>query len=75
MLIITRSTPFFFETYNLKSSLVASRNVHVDMLNFAATHGIKPATELFEFSEKGLQEAVDKLNAGKIRYRGVLVRE
>jgi D-arabinose 1-dehydrogenase-like Zn-dependent alcohol dehydrogenase len=74
-LTFTRSTPFFFESYNLKSSLVASRHVHANMLDFAAAHGIKPVTETFEFSEKGLQEAVDKLNAGKIRYRGVLVRE
>ncbi len=44
------------------------------MLNFAAAHNIKPATEIFEFSEKGFQEAVDKLEAGKVRYRGVLVK-
>jgi D-arabinose 1-dehydrogenase-like Zn-dependent alcohol dehydrogenase len=43
------------------------------MLTFAALHGIKPAIEKFELSEKGLEEAVTKLNKNKMRYRGVLV--
>ncbi|KAE8447020.1 hypothetical protein EG329_011154 [Mollisiaceae sp. DMI_Dod_QoI] len=67
------SWPFFFETYNLRSSLVASRGIHADMLAFAALHGIKPAIETFEFTEEGFKECLDKLNSGKLRYRGVLV--
>lgn len=65
--------PTFFEGYNLKSSLVASRGVHGDMLNFAAHHHIEPVIEKFEFTEKGFAEALEKLNSGKLRYRGVLV--
>ena len=64
----------FFDGYNIHSNLVASRHVQDAMLTFAAKHGIKPVTETFEFSEKGFQEALGRLNAGKLRYRGVLVR-
>jgi len=61
------------EGYNLKSSLVASRAVHDDMLNFAAHNHIAPVIEKFEFSEEGFAQALDKLKSGKLRYRGVLV--
>jgi len=43
------------------------------MLNFAATHDVKPWVEEFELSEKGIGEAVEKMKGNKIRYRGVLV--
>lgn len=68
-----RSFPFFFEIYNFKASLVASRGVHDDMLRFAAHNGIKPTIETFNFTEEGFAEALAKLNSGKLRYRGVLV--
>jgi D-arabinose 1-dehydrogenase-like Zn-dependent alcohol dehydrogenase len=63
----------FFAGYNIRSSLVASRAKHDEMLQFAATHGVKPWVEEFELSESGIAEVVDKLRANKIRYRGVLV--
>jgi D-arabinose 1-dehydrogenase-like Zn-dependent alcohol dehydrogenase len=43
------------------------------MLAFAAHNHIVPTIEKFEFSEKGFAEALDKMNSGKLRYRGVLV--
>jgi D-arabinose 1-dehydrogenase-like Zn-dependent alcohol dehydrogenase len=63
----------FFDGYNIRSSLVASRAKHDEMLQFAATHDVKPWTETFELSEAGISDVVAKLNANKIRYRGVLV--
>jgi D-arabinose 1-dehydrogenase-like Zn-dependent alcohol dehydrogenase len=63
----------FFDIYNFKSSLVASRGIHDDMLRFAAHNGVKPAIETFPFTENGFAEALEKLNSGKLRYRGVLV--
>ena len=63
----------FFEGYSLKSSLVISRAAHDDMLAFAAHNHIHPTIEKFEFSEKGFAEALEKINSGKLRYRGVLV--
>lgn len=67
------STPVFFDGYKLQSSLVASRQVHDDMLAFSAHHGVRPVIEKFAFSEKGFKEALGKLKEGKLRYRGVLV--
>ncbi|KAH7087158.1 chaperonin 10-like protein [Paraphoma chrysanthemicola] len=63
----------FFDGYNVRSSLVASRAKHDEMLQFAATHDVKPWVEKFELSEGGIADAVVKLKANKIRYRGVLV--
>jgi len=63
----------FFDGYNIRSSLVASRAKHDEMLQFAATHGVKPWVETFELSEKGIAEAVEKMKGNKLRYRAVLV--
>ncbi|KAL7778975.1 hypothetical protein CFE70_008478 [Pyrenophora teres f. teres 0-1] len=63
----------FFAGYNIRSSLVASRAKHDEMLQFAATHDVKPWVESFELSESGIAEVAEKLKANKIRYRGVLV--
>ena len=68
-----RAFPFFMDGYNLKSSLVASRAAHDDMLAFAAQNHVVPSIEKFEFSEKGFAEALGKMQSGKLRYRGVLV--
>jgi D-arabinose 1-dehydrogenase-like Zn-dependent alcohol dehydrogenase len=43
------------------------------MLAFAAKQGVKPIIEKFELSDKGIGEAMERLNGNKMRYRGVLV--
>lgn len=63
----------FFDGYNVHSNLVASRATHNDALDFAARHDIKPAIETFDLSEQGVQQAMDKLKLGKLRYRAVLL--
>jgi uncharacterized zinc-type alcohol dehydrogenase-like protein len=40
------------------------------MLNFAARHNILPKTEAFKISQ--VNEAIEKLRQGKVRYRAVL---
>lgn len=62
-----------FDGYNMQMSLVATRNVHRQMLDFAAHHGIRPETQTFELSDSGVEAAFEKLNAGSLRYRAVLV--
>ena len=42
------------------------------MLDFAARHNILPMTETFKFSQ--VNEAIEKLKKGKVRYRIVLTR-
>ncbi|OAL19713.1 hypothetical protein AYO22_09519 [Fonsecaea multimorphosa] len=43
------------------------------MLRFAAQHSIKPVTEKFPMTQKGVTDAMKKLDEGSVRYRGVLV--
>jgi D-arabinose 1-dehydrogenase-like Zn-dependent alcohol dehydrogenase len=69
------SLKMFFEGYNIKSSLVASRGDHEAMLKFAAKNGIKPAVEEFKLDVDGWDTALGKLHAGSVRYRAVLVNE
>lgn len=45
------------------------------MLDFAALHGIKPIIEKFPMTQKGVQDALQHLTDGEMRYRGVLVPE
>lgn len=43
------------------------------MLKFAAHHKVTPAIEKFDLTEEGIGKAVEKMQSGTIRYRGVLV--
>lgn len=44
-----------------------------EMIEFAGLHGIKLIIEEFPMTVEGITEAMEKLKAGKMRYRGVLV--
>lgn len=55
---------------SISASPVGSPPVLSLMLDFAARHNIVPKTETFLFSQ--INEAVDKLRKGKVRYRIVL---
>ncbi|KAL7935995.1 GroES-like protein [Trichoderma chlorosporum] len=59
---------------SVKGSLTASRRTICDLLRFASRHDIKPTVMTFPMTEDGVQEAIDTLRDGKMRYRGVLVR-
>ena len=54
-------------------SIVSARKVHQDMLEFAAFHGIKPINVLYPMTVEGIQDCMNTLEEGKMRYRGVLV--
>lgn len=69
------SLAMFFGGYNIHSSLVASRKVHNDSLNFAALHNIRPAIEEFTMDEDGWEKALARLNSGQLRYRAVLINK
>lgn len=56
----------------VQGSLVAARQVHRDMLTFAAHHQIKPIIEEFPMTEEGIAKCIEKLENGEMRYRGVL---
>ena len=59
----------------IQGSLVAARQVHRDMLEFAAHHKSLPMIEKFELNVEGIETAMKKLEDGKMRYRGVLVAQ
>ncbi|KAL7893078.1 GroES-like protein [Trichoderma sp. SZMC 28014] len=42
------------------------------MLQFAVKHGIKPSIERFPMTVEGITNAFERLESGKLRYRGVL---
>jgi uncharacterized zinc-type alcohol dehydrogenase-like protein len=55
---------------SISSSPTGSPSVLRMMLDFAARHNIIPQTETFKFEQ--VNEAIEKLKQGKIRYRAVL---
>lgn len=59
----------------IQGSVVASRYIHNRMLQFAALHKISPILEKYPMNEKSINEAMDKLNEGNVRYRGVFIPE
>jgi D-arabinose 1-dehydrogenase-like Zn-dependent alcohol dehydrogenase len=67
--------PFLAGELRIQGALVAARDVHRTMLEFSARHGIKPIIERFPMSVKGVEDSMEKLRQGKMRYRGVLVAE
>ncbi|KAH9816983.1 alcohol dehydrogenase [Teratosphaeria destructans] len=67
--------PFVLPGHRLIASTEASRENHIKMLEFAARHKIKPWIEAFPMDAKGVEAAFEKLESGRMRYRGVLVRQ
>ncbi|KAJ7734695.1 putative NADP-dependent alcohol dehydrogenase C 2 [Mycena olivaceomarginata] len=64
--------PIVTQGLNIQGSLVAGRSVHRKMLDFAARHNIKPIIERFPLTKSGVEQGMEKLREGKMRYRGVL---
>ncbi|PWY93687.1 GroES-like protein [Aspergillus sclerotioniger CBS 115572] len=64
-----------FKGCRIQGSLVASRQSTRALLEFAADKRIVPTVMTFPLTEEGIEEAMGKLREGKVRYRGVLVRE
>ncbi|OTA88548.1 hypothetical protein M434DRAFT_399009 [Hypoxylon sp. CO27-5] len=67
--------PLINQGIAVQGSLVASRNLHRQMLAFAALHNIRPITEVFPMTEEGIREAISRLEHGKIHLRAVLTSE
>ena len=65
--------PLILNGITVQGSVVASRYIHQRMLDFAALHKIAPIVEKFPMTKEGITEAMEKLNNGEMRYRGVLI--
>ena len=55
---------------SVSGSPVGSPNTITQMLDFVAKHQIKPVVEVFKFEQ--INQALDKLRNGKVRYRLIL---
>ncbi|KAI1145445.1 GroES-like protein [Nemania diffusa] len=64
--------PFLMNGITVQGSMVASRIVHERMLEFAALHQIKAMIQLFDMTEEGILDAMEKLDQGKVHFRAVL---
>ncbi|TAQ85434.1 hypothetical protein B7494_g6257 [Chlorociboria aeruginascens] len=67
--------PLILQGISVVGSLVAPRNQHRQMLDFASLHKIKPIVEQFPMTEKGINDAMEKLERGEMYYRAVLIPE
>lgn len=66
---------FVLPGHRLIASTEASRDNHMAMLEFVARKGIKPWVEVFPMTAAGIGQAFEKLEAGEMRYRAVVVNE
>ena len=60
------------EGIRIQGSSVAARPSIRRMLNFAARHGVRPIVMEWQMNEEGIEDAMDVLRTGKMRYRGLL---
>lgn len=67
--------PFVLPGHKLIASTEASHQNHYQMLEFVARHSIEPLIEKFPMTLEGVAGAFERLEAGDMRYRGVLVRD
>lgn len=65
--------PLLQKGLSVQGGIVSARQVHRDMLEFAAIHNIKPVKMTFPMTLEGVKESLKILEDGKMRYRGVLV--
>jgi D-arabinose 1-dehydrogenase-like Zn-dependent alcohol dehydrogenase len=67
--------PVYFMNHNavrIQGSLVGGREDIKQLLEFASRHKIRPTIMKFPLTAEGMEDAMEKLNTGKIRYRAVL---
>ncbi|KAM0261046.1 hypothetical protein ACHAQJ_002485 [Trichoderma viride] len=62
----------FFDAYRVHSSLVGSRAMHAETLEFAAKNGIKPLIQVSKLKDVGsIQKVFKDMDANAVRYRAV----
>ena len=63
---------FLCKGLRLQASVVAPPVVHKRMLDFAAVHDIRPMVMRYKLSKQGIEQAIEDLEKGRMRYKGVL---
>jgi len=67
--------PLLMSGLRVQGVVVGSRQIHRDMLQFAAAQGVKPIIQTFPMTKQGIEQGFEALEGGKMRYRGVLVAQ
>lgn len=71
--MVLSADSIFWNSYHVHSSLVASRQVHGEMLEFSALHGIKPVVQIVKNDgPEAIQRIFQDLDENRVRYRAVL---
>lgn len=65
--------PLISQGLRIQGSLVASRQVMIKMLDFAARNNIKPILMRYPLTAEGITQGFKALEDGSMRYRGVLL--
>lgn len=68
-------TPLVLNGIRIQGSLVASRQGLRNLVKFAAEKKITPTTMKFPLTRDGVENAMQTLREGRMRYRAVLVRD
>jgi D-arabinose 1-dehydrogenase-like Zn-dependent alcohol dehydrogenase len=62
----------FFDAYRVHSSLVGSRAMYAETLEFSAKNGIKPLIQIYKLKDaSSIQKVFDDMSANAVRYRAV----
>ncbi|ESK91362.1 nadp-dependent alcohol dehydrogenase [Moniliophthora roreri MCA 2997] len=64
--------PTMLRGIQIVGTVVSGRYLHKKMLEFAERNNVHPIIEKYPMSMEGITEAVNRLQEGKTRYRGVL---
>jgi len=67
--------PLLANAIRIQGCIPPSRAIHMKLLRFAAFHKIKPVIQEFPLTREGIEEAMDRLDKGEIKYRAVLVAD
>lgn len=67
--------PFTLKGIRIQGSLVASRETIRNLLEFVARKNIRPTIMTYPLTREGIEQAMQELREGKVRYRAVLIRE
>jgi D-arabinose 1-dehydrogenase-like Zn-dependent alcohol dehydrogenase len=67
--------PFLMKSISVIYSTNGRHDEYDKLLAFAVLHKIRPISEKFVMSTEGIKESIERLESGKMRYRGVLVVE
>jgi len=68
------SLPMIAKGLRVQGTMVASRRSLRSLFQFAAEKNIVPTTMKFPLTRDGVEDAMNTLREGKMKYRGVLVR-